>query len=110
MPQQEPAAVAPFSPTDTAAFLRVRFAQGTTSGILDDSLPAGHDRGYLLGALQDQVMLAHAIAWPPAVGRDELEARVRVYRAYDGVELATRVRLALDVGPGGPGSSQPSAA
>jgi PAS domain S-box-containing protein len=31
-------------------------------------------------------------------------------KPYDGVELATRVRLALDVRPGGPGSSQPSAA
>ena len=81
------AAVAAFSPTDTAAFLRVRFAQGTTSGILDDSLAAGHDRGYLLGALQDQVMLAHAIAWPTAVEKEGPEARVRVYRAYDGVEL-----------------------
>ena len=86
-PRAEPEAVAEFSPTDTAAFLRVRFAQGTTSGILDDSLAPGHDRGYLLGALQDQVMLAHAIAWPAGVGREGPEARVRVYRAYDGVEL-----------------------
>jgi len=86
-PRAEPEAVAEFSPTDTAAFLRVRFAQGTTSGILDDSLAPGHDRGYLLGALQDQVMLAHAIAWPAGVGQEGPEARVRVYRAYDGVEL-----------------------
>lgn len=85
-PRVEPEA-AEFSPTDTAAFTRVRFARGTTSGILDDSLPAGHDRGYLLGALQDQVMLAHAIAWPAAVGQEGPEARVRVYRAHDGVEL-----------------------
>ena len=86
-PRAEPEAAAEFSPTDTAAFLRVRFAQGTTSGILDDSLAPGHDRGYLLGALQDQVMLAHAIAWPAAVGQEGPEARVRVYRAHDGVEL-----------------------
>lgn len=86
-PRVEPEALAEFSPTDTAAFVRVRFAQGTTSGILDDSLAGGHDRGYLLGALQDQVMLAHAIAWPPAVGPEGPEARVRVYRAYDGAEL-----------------------
>jgi hypothetical protein len=86
-PRADTAALPDFSPTDTSAFLRVRFAQGTTSGILDDSLPAGHDRGYLLGALQDQVMLAHAIAWPPAVGQEGLEARVRVYRAHDGAEL-----------------------
>jgi len=86
-PRAEPAAVPDFSPSDTNAFLRVRFAQGTTSGILDDSLPAGRDRGYLLGALQDQVMLAHAIAWPSAVGQGGPEARVRVYRAHDGAEL-----------------------
>jgi hypothetical protein len=86
-PRAEPAAVPDFSPSDTGSFLRVRFAQGTTSGILDDSLPAGRDRGYLLGALQDQVMLAHAIAWPPAVGQAGPEARVRVYRAHDGAEL-----------------------
>src|SRR3954465_4826102 len=89
------AAVAAFSPTDTAAFLRVRFAQGTTSGILDDSLAAGHDRGYLLGALQDPGMLAPPIAWPTAVGKEGPEARVRVYRAYDGVELEAP-------GPNGP--------
>jgi len=86
-PRAETAALPDFSPTDTSVFLRVRFAQGTTSGILDDSLPAGHDRGYLLGALQDQVMLAHAIAWSPAVGQEGPEARVRVYRAHDGAEL-----------------------
>jgi hypothetical protein len=86
-PRAEPAAVPDFSPSDTGAFLRVRFAQGTTSGILDDSLPAGRDRGYLLGALQEQVMLAHAIAWSPAVGQAAPEARVRVYRAHDGAEL-----------------------
>jgi hypothetical protein len=86
-PRAEIAAVPEFSPADTGSFLRVRFAQGTTSGILDDSLPAGRDRGYLLGALQDQVMLAHAIAWPAAVGQAGPEARVRVYRAHDGAEL-----------------------
>jgi len=86
-PPAEPAAVAEFSPTDTAAFMRVRFARGTTSGIVDDSLTAGRDRGYLLGALQDQVMLAHAIGWPARVGGAEPEAQVRVYRAYDGAEL-----------------------
>jgi hypothetical protein len=85
-PRAEPA-VAEFSPTDTAAFVRVRFARGTTSGILDDSLAAGRERGYLIGALQDQVMLAHAIAWPATVGAAEPEARVRVYRAHDGGEL-----------------------
>jgi hypothetical protein len=86
-PRAEPQAAAEFSPTDTAAFVRVRFARGTTSGILDDSLVAGRERGYLLGALQDQVMLAHAIGWPAAVGGVEPEARVRVYRTHDGAEL-----------------------
>ncbi len=86
-PRAEAPAVSEFSPTDTGAFLRVRFAQGTTSGIVNDSLTPGRDRGYLLGALQDQVMLAHAIAWPATVGQEGPEARVRVYRAYDGVEL-----------------------
>jgi hypothetical protein len=50
-------------------------------------LAAGRERGYLLGALQDQVMLAHAIGWPATVGGAEPEARVRVYRAHDGAEL-----------------------
>jgi hypothetical protein len=94
-PRADSVAVTEFSPTDTAAFVRVRFARGTTSGILDDSLPAGRERGYLIGALQDQVMLAHAIAWPPAVGRTGPDARVRVYRAHDGTELEAP-------GPGGP--------
>jgi hypothetical protein len=93
-PRVEPA-VAEFSPTDTTAFVRVRFAGGTTSGILDDSLAPGRERGYLLGALQDQVMLAHAIGWPATVGGAEPEARVRVYRAHDGVELESP-------GPDGP--------
>jgi hypothetical protein len=93
-PRVEPAA-AEFSPTDTAAFARVRFARGTTSGILDDSLGPGRERGYLLGALQDQVLLAHAIGWPPAVGGADPVTRVRVYRAHDGVELESP-------GPDGP--------
>ena len=94
-PRAEPDTVAAFSPTDTAAFVRVRFARGTTSGILDDSLAPGRERGYLLGALQEQVMLAHAIGWPASVGGDEPEARVRVYRAHDGIELESP-------GPDGP--------
>jgi hypothetical protein len=85
-PEAEPAA-AEFSPTDTSAFVRVRFARGTTSGVLDDSLSAGRERGYLIGALQNQVMLAHAITWAPVGRRTEPEARVRVYRVHDGTEL-----------------------
>lgn len=81
--------VSEFTPTDTAAFMRVRFARGTTSGILDDSLGPGRDRGYLLGALQGQVMLAHAIVWRAAGGEEQPEARVRVYRGHDGAELGT---------------------
>jgi hypothetical protein len=78
-----------FTPTDTAAFTRVRFAHGTTSGILDDSLAPDRDRGYLLGALQGQVMLAHAIVWTAPGGAEPPEVRVRVYRAHDGAELGS---------------------
>jgi hypothetical protein len=71
---------------DTTGMTRVRFARGTTSGILDDSLPAGGERAYLLGALQGQVMLAHAIAWTdPARGRAGATT-IRVFRP-DGAEL-----------------------
>jgi hypothetical protein len=94
-PRADPETVAEFSPADTAGFMRVRFARGTTSGIFDDSLAPGRDRGYLLGALQGQVMLAHAIGWPSRVGGPDPEARVRVYRAHDGVELESP-------GPDGP--------
>ena len=67
---------------DTSGMTRIRFARGTTSGILDDSLPAGGEHAYVLGALQGQVMLAHAIAW----GGPRGETAVRVYRA-DGTEI-----------------------
>jgi hypothetical protein len=68
---------------DTIGMTRVRFARGTTSGVVNDSLPAGGERAYLLGALQGQVMLAHAIAWSGAGGGTV----VRVFRP-DGGELA----------------------
>ena len=67
---------------DTTGMTRVRFARGTTSGLLNDSLRAGGERAYLLGALQGQVMLAHAIAWSGAGGG----TTVRVFRP-DGGEL-----------------------
>jgi len=89
-PTERPGVLADeFNPADTAAFVRVRFARGTTSGIMDDSLAPGRDRGYLLGALQGQVMLAHAIVWAAPDGAGPAEARVRVYRAHDGAELGT---------------------
>ena len=60
------AAPAGAAPIDTVGLPRIRFARGLTSGILDDSLPAGATRSYVLEAKQGQVMLAHAIAWPVA--------------------------------------------
>jgi hypothetical protein len=67
---------------------RIRFARGTTSGILDDSLPAGATRSYLVGAQQGQVMLAHAIAWPVAERlHPPPEPVVRVFEAATGREL-----------------------
>lgn len=75
-------------PGDTAALVRVRFARGTTSGIVNDSLGDGETRGYLIGAEQGQVMMAHAITWP--VREREVPpaaATVRVYAASDGAEL-----------------------
>jgi hypothetical protein len=82
------AAAAPAGPIDTAGLTRIRFARGTSSGILNDSLGPRATRSYLLGALQAQVMLAHAIAWndsrenPPAG-----TTSVRVFEALDGREL-----------------------
>lgn len=78
---------------DTTGMTRVRFARGTTSGILNDSLAAGEEHAYLLGALQGQVMLVHAIAWSDPRGGSQGETAVRVYRS-EGTELAA---------PGGPG-------
>lgn len=73
---------------DTVGLPRVRFAQGTTSGILDDSLAPGAVRSYLVGARQGQVMLAHAIAWPVAERlHPPPEPVVRVFAAATGREL-----------------------
>lgn len=80
-------------PSDTTGMTRIRFARGTTSGILNDSLPAGGEHAYLLGALQGQVMLAHAIAWNDP-RRSPGRTAVHVYRP-DGRELAA---------PGGSGA------
>lgn len=74
------------APADTAGLTRVRFARGTTSGILDDSLAAGEEKGYLLGALQGQVMLVHAIAWADPRRASRYRTSVRVFRP-DGPEL-----------------------
>jgi hypothetical protein len=88
--QASPAAArtAATTPIDTVGLPRVRFAQGTTSGILDDSLAAGVTRSYLVGARQGQVMLAHAIAWPVAERlHPPPEPVVRVFAAATGREL-----------------------
>jgi hypothetical protein len=83
-----PARTAAAAPIDTVGLTRVRFARGTTSGILDDSLAAGATRSYLVGARQGQVMLAHAIAWPVAERlHPPPEPVVRVFAAATGREL-----------------------
>ena len=80
---------------DTTGLLRVRFARGTTSGIVNDSLRAGETRGYLIGAEQEQVMMVHAITWPVRQGEAApATATVRVYALAGGSELAD---------PSGPG-------
>jgi hypothetical protein len=87
-PVAAPAAVSP-SPIDTTGLIRVRFARGTTSGLVNDSLRAGETRGYLLGADQGQVMMVHAITWPVRQdGSPPPAATVRVYSVADGRELA----------------------
>lgn len=88
-PKAAPSALPAAAPIDTTSLVRVRFARGTTSGIVDDSLAQGETRGYVLGALQGQVMLAHAIAWPgPRGGPPPGGAVVRVYWTADGRELS----------------------
>jgi hypothetical protein len=75
---------------DTIGLPRIRFARGTTSGLLDDSLSGGATRSYVLGATQGQVMLAHAIAWPVAERlHPPPEPEVRVYDVASGRELAS---------------------
>jgi hypothetical protein len=87
-PEAAPAAVTPStSPTDTTGLLRVRFARGTTSGLVNDSLRAGEARGYLIGAEQGQVMMVHAITWPVRQGESLPAATVRVYSVVEGSEL-----------------------
>ncbi len=76
------------APIDTVGLPRVRFARGTTSGILDDSLAPGATRSYVVGARRGQVMLAHAIAWPVAERlHPPPEPVVRVFEAASGREL-----------------------
>lgn len=90
-PEVAPAAVTPSdSPSDTTGLLRVRFARGTTSGLVNDSLQAGDTRGYLIGAEQGQVMMVHAITWPVRQGGTPAPAAtVRVYSVAEGRELVT---------------------
>jgi hypothetical protein len=92
-PAVSPAVSPAASPGDTTGLLRVQFARGTTSGILNDSLRAGETRGFLIGAEQGQVMMVHAITWPVRPG--EAAATVRVNSVADGSELTD---------PSGPGS------
>lgn len=83
-------AVAPAPAIDTVGLPRIRFARGTTSGIVDDSLPAGAARSYVLFASQGQVMLAHAITWPVAERQHPpADPVVRVFDVASGRELAT---------------------
>lgn len=87
-PEPAPASAGASQPIDTVGLPRIRFARGTTSGILDDSLPAGATRSYLLEAQQGQVMLAHAIGWPVAERlHPPPEPVVRVFEAVTGREL-----------------------
>jgi hypothetical protein len=87
-PAASPVRAAASTPIDTVGLRRVRFARGTTSGILDDSLPPGATRSYLVGARKGQVMLAHAIAWPVAERlHPPPEPAVRVFAAATGHEL-----------------------
>jgi hypothetical protein len=87
-PEAAPAAIAPpTSPWDTTGLLRVRFARGTTSGLVDDSLGQGDTGGYLIGAEQAQVMMVHAITWAQQQGSPTPAATVRVYSVVEGREL-----------------------
>jgi hypothetical protein len=88
-PVASPASVAPADPMDTTGLVRVRFARGTTSGLVNDSLRAGEIRGYLLAADQGQVMMVHAITWPVRREGEPLPAAtVRVYSVAEGRELS----------------------
>jgi hypothetical protein len=89
-PESAPAAIsASTSPSDTVGLFRVRFARGTTSGLVNDSLRAGDTRGYLIGAERGQVMMVHAITWPVRQdGAPQPAATVRVYSVAEGQELA----------------------
>ena len=87
-----PAAAAPAVrlAIDTAGLPRIRFARGSTSGVLDDTLGAGAIRSYVLRADEAQVMLVHAISWPVEERQDPPpEPNVRVFFAESGVELPT---------------------
>jgi hypothetical protein len=82
------AATASVLPSDTVGLLRIRFARGTTSGLVNDSLGTGDTRGYLIGAERGQVMMVHAITWPVRQGGSPPPtATVRVYSVEEGREL-----------------------
>jgi hypothetical protein len=62
-----PPGVSPARTTATTAasgIARIRFARGATSSVIEDSLPKGGTRTYVLWAERDQMMLAHALSWP----------------------------------------------
>jgi hypothetical protein len=95
-PEATPGAPPAVAPGDTTGLTRIRFARGTTSGIVSDSLDADQTRGYLLGAVRGQVMMVHAIIWPPRQGAEPAAtARVQVFSLEDGGELSA----ALGEGP-----------
>jgi len=87
-PEETPPATPALTPGDTNDLVRVRFARGSTSGIVNDSLQEGESRGYLLGAARGQVMLVHAITWAPRPGTaTPAPATVQVFSLDDGSEL-----------------------
>lgn len=90
-PAPAPAPAAAAAPAiDTVGMPRIRFARGTTSGIVDDSLAPGATRSYVLFASQGQVMLAHAITWPVAERQHPpADPVVRVLDVASGRELPT---------------------
>ena len=88
-PAPAPPSLPSSASNDTTGLVRVRFAVGTTSGIVNDSLRAGETRGYLIGADRGQVMMAHAITWPVRQGgAPPAAATVRVLAVDGGAELA----------------------
>lgn len=95
-PEAAPEMAPAVEPGDTSGLTRVRFARGTSSGIVSDSLEADEVRGYLLGAVRGQVMILHAITWSSRRDAEsDATAKVQVFSLDDGSELSA----ALGEGP-----------